>query len=279
MIPAFNEAENLPRLMADLLPRARELGARVIFVDDGSTDGTRDVIARQRDGYPVTIVRHPVNLGLGRTIDSGMRVALEEAGDQDAIVTIEADNTTDLQDLPKMLALFEQGYDLVVGSPYAPGGRTVGVGRLRLFLSRTLSTSFRILGRLTEIHTLSTVYRVYRAGPLRSAFQTYGYLLVREPGYASSVELLLKLRNAGARVGEVPTTNDWTLRRGTSKMRIRPTLLAYCRLVAAHLIGVIQPPPHTPLANEGTDNPPARIEVLDGATPTASERSRVRPAS
>ena len=48
VIPAYNEAENIPRLLADLAPRARELGARVIVVDDGSTDGTAEAIRAQR---------------------------------------------------------------------------------------------------------------------------------------------------------------------------------------------------------------------------------------
>ena len=48
------------------------------------------------------------------------------------------------------------------------------------------------------MHTLSSLYRVYRAGTLRKAADTYGYLLVREPGFAANVELLLKLYNAGA---------------------------------------------------------------------------------
>ena len=55
------------------------------------------------------------------------------------------------------------------------------------------------------MHTLSSLYRVYRAGTLRKAADTYGYLLVREPGFAANVELLLKLYNAGATVAEVPT--------------------------------------------------------------------------
>ena len=44
VIPAFNEAENIPRLLEDLAPRARALGARVIVVDDGSSDGTGDIV-------------------------------------------------------------------------------------------------------------------------------------------------------------------------------------------------------------------------------------------
>jgi len=97
---------------------------------------------------------------------------------------------------------------------------------------------------------LSSLYRVYRAGTLRRAAETYGYLLVREPGFAANVELLLKLYNAGASVAEVPTVNDWSRRLGSSKMNLRPTLLAYGRLMAAHLVGRIQPPPISPLAGD-----------------------------
>jgi hypothetical protein len=106
-----------------------------------------------------------------------------------------------------------------------------------------------MLGGLRDLHTLSSLYRVYRAGTLRRAADTYGYLLVREPGFAANVELLLKLYNAGASVAEVPTVNDWTHRRGESKMQLKPTALAYLRVMAAHLVGRIQPPPLSPLAD------------------------------
>jgi dolichol-phosphate mannosyltransferase len=250
VIPAYNERENIPNLLADLGPRVRELGARVIFVDDGSADGTSELIEEHSDGLPVSIVRHQVNRGLGTAINSGLRAALGESRDDDAIVTLEADNTSDLDDLPRMLELFAQGYDVVLASVYAPGGRIVGVAPWRLTASKAVSNAFRYAGGLRDIHTLSSLYRVYRAGTLRRAADTYGYLLVREPGFAANVELLLKLYNAGARVGEVATVNDWSRRLGVSKMSLRPTVLAYGRLMAAHLVGRIQPPPISPLGSE-----------------------------
>jgi len=250
VIPAYNEAENIPRLLADLAPRAHELGARVIFVDDGSQDGTGDLIEANRDGLYLSVVRHKVNRGLGTAINSGLRAALGEADDDDAIVTIESDNTSDLDDLPRMLELFEQGYDVVLASVYAPGGKIIGVKPWRLWASKAVSGTFRRVGGLQEIHTLSSLYRVYRAGTLRRAAETYGYLLVREPGFAANVELLLKLYNSGAKVAEVPTINDWTRREGQSKMNLKPTILAYGRLGAAQLVGRIQPPPLSPLGGD-----------------------------
>src|ERR1700722_13277921 len=250
VIPAYNERENIPRLMAGLAPVARELGARVIFVDDGSTDGTAEAIAEHSGSPHLAVARHEVNRGLGTAINSGLRAALGESQDDDAIVTLEADNTSDLKDLPRMMQAFHSGDDVVLASVYAPGGRILGVAPWRLAASKSVSNVFRYAGGLREIHTLSSLYRVYRAGTLRRASETYGYLLVREPGFAANVELLLKLYNAGAKVSEVPTVNDWSRRLGNSKMSLRPTVLAYGRLMAAHLVGRIQPPPISPLGNE-----------------------------
>jgi dolichol-phosphate mannosyltransferase len=266
VIPAYNEAENIPNLMADLAPRARELGARIIFVDDGSKDGTYEAIQEHRDGLHLAVVRHPVNRGLGTAINSGLRAALGESQDGDAIVTLEADNTSDLDDLPAMLGKFNQGADVVLASVYAPGGRIVGVAPWRLAASKAVSNTFRHAGGLKDIHTLSSLYRVYRAGTLRRAAETYGWLLVREPGFAANVELLLKLYNAGAKVSEVATVNDWSRRLGTSKMNLKPTVMAYGRLMAAQIVGRIQPPPMSPLGAQelAATSEPAQLEQQTG---------------
>ena len=248
VIPAYNEVENIPLLFERLGPVALELNATVVIVDDGSSDGTADVVRGQSGEFPCELVRNPVNGGVGVALNSGIRHVLAQADDDDVIVTLESDNTSDLDDLPRMLSKLDAGYDVVLASVYARGGRIIGVSRLRLIASRAVSDSFRMIGGLREIKTLSSLYRVYRADVLRSAAETYGWLLVREPGFAASVELLLKLYHAGARIAEVPTTNDWRRRRGSSKLRLLPTVIAYFRVAVAHLAGRIQPPPMSPLS-------------------------------
>ncbi len=154
VIPAYNEAENIPQLLADLAPVARELGARVIIVDDGSTDGTAEVIRSTPATCTWRSSRHTVNRGLGTAINTGIRAALSESSDDDAIVTLEADTTSDLSDLPRMLELFEQGTDIVLASVYAPGGedhrsRRAG-GWRRARPSRTPFACLAACGRCTR---------------------------------------------------------------------------------------------------------------------------------
>src|SRR5205823_3479689 len=81
VIPARDEAPNVPRLMADLAPHACRLGGRVIVVDDGSTDGTADELERHRGGVDLVILRHPRNLGVGAALETGLRAALAAAAD------------------------------------------------------------------------------------------------------------------------------------------------------------------------------------------------------
>ncbi len=278
VIPAFNEEANIANLFADIAPRVKELGARVILVEDGSSDRTIEEIEKHRGDMNLRVVKHPRNLGLGTAINSGLRAALEDSADDDAIITLEADCTSDLDDLPKMLDLFEQGFDIVLASVYAPGGKIIGVEGWRLWASKSVSGAFRVAGGLRDIHTLSSLYRVYRAGTIRRAADTYGYLLVREPGFAANVELLLKLHNAGATIAEVPTINDWNKRGGVSKLKLGPTVRAYGRLMAAHLVGRIQPPPISPLTEAGgfthapavASTPPMPSAIADAVAASAT---------
>jgi dolichol-phosphate mannosyltransferase len=239
VVPAYDEAPNVPGLMAGLAPLAHELGARTILVDDGSTDGTADAIHSHSGGLDVEIVRHERNRGVGAALDSGLRAALAGADDGEAIVTLEADTTSDLSDVPRMLALLDRGNDVVLASVWAPGGRVSGVAPWRVWASRSVSRGFRLIGGPPGVHTYSSLFRAYRAGALRRAADGPGGALVREQGFAASVELLLRLHRAGARIAEIPTVNDWSGRAGTSKLSLRPTAHAYLRLMRAQIAGRI----------------------------------------
>jgi dolichol-phosphate mannosyltransferase len=232
VIPAFNEEENLPRLLHDLEERPMLWsGGHVIVVDDGSSDGTV-AVARAYDGpVPLILVRQIRNQGAGRAFDRGFRFALELCDDDDMIVTLESDTTSDLDAIEAMLAEARGGADVVLASVHAAGGEMVGAGKFRESLSRAASSAVRVTAGI-DASTVSSFFRVYRAGMLRAAYERHGDAFIREGGFACKAEILGKLSRMDANVAEVPVDLDASRRIGDSKLKVLPTMAGYTRLMA-----------------------------------------------
>jgi dolichol-phosphate mannosyltransferase len=228
VIPAYNEEDNIPRLIADLESRPALFPpeSRVLIVDDGSEDGTAAVVESYAGPLPVELIRLGENQGPGAAFRAGFAAALERCPDDALVVTLEADTTSDLDALPNMLERAAAGAELVLASWVM-----VNVSRLRQGLSEGAGYVVRrSLG--LEATTVSSFFRVYRASILRVGFDRYGDSLIRERGFACKAEILAKLSDLGARVEEVPVGLDTSRRVGKSKMPIFRTILAYWRMVA-----------------------------------------------
>jgi dolichol-phosphate mannosyltransferase len=237
VVPAHNEQENLPRLLADLETRPGLFPpkSRLIVVDDGSLDATAALVEAYAGPLPVELVRLEQNQGPGAAFRAGFAAALRSSAGEALVVTLEADTTCDLDALPEMLERAAAGAELVLASVHG-GGHMHNVSPLRLFLSHCASAVMRaVLG--VQARTVSSFFRVYRASALREARAHYGDLLIREPGFACKAELLAKLTRLGARVEEVPVELDGAKRIGKSNMRVLPTMLAYWRLMVRQAAG------------------------------------------
>jgi dolichol-phosphate mannosyltransferase len=229
VVPAYNEAPNVPRLLADLesRPGLWSDGGRLLLVDDGSSDGTAEVAESCSGAMPLEVLRQNPNQGAGRAFDRGFRRALELAGPGDRVVTLEADTTSDLDALEEMLAAAEHA-DLVLASVHA-GGVMANVGRHRRFLSSSASRVIRASAGV-DARTVSSFFRVYRAEILHKGYRRHGDRLIQESGFACKAELLMKLSRVGARVTEIPVNLDASKREGESKLRVLPTMAGYARL-------------------------------------------------
>ena len=231
VVPAYNEAENLPRLFEDLEARPHLFppASLVLIVDDGSQDDTPELVETYDGPLPVELVRLVPNQGPGAAFSRGFDAALAAIPGEAYVVTLEADTTSDLDAVPTMLRCAEDGAGLVLASVHG-GGRMLNVSKLRQVLSRGAGFTVR-LGLGLDARTVSSFFRVYRASSLRSARAKYGSGLIEERGFACKAELLAKLAALGVQIEEVPVDLDASRRAGKSKMRMLPTLAGYGRLL------------------------------------------------
>jgi dolichol-phosphate mannosyltransferase len=237
VIPCYNEEAGLPQLARALLEVRQALEPiyqlELVFVDDGSTDGTQAEIQRYFGALPdVQIVVHGVNRGLGAALRTGFRHATGVW-----IATTDSDCTYDPHGLSEMVRLMELGADVVVASPYHPDGGVHNVPGYRLVLSHNLSRLYNaVLGG--HIHTYTSLFRIYRADLVRT-------LEVESDGFRSMAELMVGALLRGAKVVEHPTV--LSLRQyGTSKAVVARMIGQHsrflARLLGRRLTGRLWPP-------------------------------------
>jgi len=235
-LPAYNEERSLPALLERCVPVADGLAAAghhmaVIVVDDGSRDGTIAAARAFSGRLSLEVVPHGVNRGLGAALRSGLGAAIERAGEDDAVATMDADNTHDPALLPEMLHRLEAvPADLVIASRYAPGGDEVGLSPLRKVLSRGASTLLTLVAPVQGARDYTCGYRLYRASLLKRAAAAWGERLIEESGFTCMAEVLLKLGRGGARVAEAPLVLRYDLKEGASKMKVLRTIGRYFAL-------------------------------------------------
>jgi dolichol-phosphate mannosyltransferase len=192
ILPTYNEAENLERVVAAVL--AAVPNAHILVVDDSSPDGT-GAIADALDG--VEVLHRPRKSGLGRAYVAGFAYALEAGAA--TVVEMDADLSHDPADLPRLLERVASGADVVLGSRYVPGGGIQDWDALRRGISRFgCGYARRVLG--VPVRDLTGGFKAFRA----SALEAIDYASVRSQGYAFQVELTYRALRRGLRVDEVP---------------------------------------------------------------------------
>ena len=227
VIPTYNEAESVVEVIDRVL--AAEPRADVLVVDDGSPDGTAKLVLERSEREPrVHLMERSGKQGLGAAYRAGFGWGLERG--YDALVEMDADLSHPPERLPALLDGLADA-DLVIGSRYVPGGRTVNWSRSREAISRGGNTYVRLaLG--VPVHDGTAGYRAYR----REVLEELPVEAVRSNGYCFQIEMVHKAWQEGFRVAEVPIT--FTERAsGVSKMSNQIVAEALLRVTQWALTG------------------------------------------
>src|SRR3989344_6069584 len=150
VIPAFNEEKRIDKTLSSVANflSGHNYSHEIIVVNDGSTDRTVEVV-KKYEGATLTLISHMKNQGKGSAVKTGMN---KTSGD--IRIFMDADGSTSIEQLPRLLSFIEEGYDVVISSRRAPGARIlVNQSGMRDFLSRMFCFLVRLLVPLGVLDT------------------------------------------------------------------------------------------------------------------------------
>ncbi len=196
VLPTYNEAENITRLVPELLALPDAL--RVLVVDDASPDGTGRLADELAAAHPgrVEVLHRSGKLGLGTAYLTGFQRAFELGAD--FILTMDADFSHQPRYIPAMLARSADG-DLIIGSRYVPGGGVLDSPFRRRLLSRMANAAAHLFLGL-KARDVTAGFRLYR----REALRSLPLDRIFSSGYSFLIEMLFLIEARGWRVSEVP---------------------------------------------------------------------------
>jgi glycosyltransferase involved in cell wall biosynthesis len=191
VIPAFNEAPVVPALISELRDTFEryELGGEVLFVDDGSTDGTADLVEKEARGWPLLrVVRHPTNLGKTEAMITAAR-----STERTYLVLFDADLQHLPDQIPRFLEKLHAGWDIVTG-------RKIG-----FYDKRVVSSFYNALSRrifrvpVSDLNSMKAFRRdILDEMSLRHDWHRFFVVLAHARGYSvSEIDIELHPRRAG----------------------------------------------------------------------------------
>jgi glycosyltransferase involved in cell wall biosynthesis len=191
VIAAYNEARVIARVVSDV----RRRGFQVVLVDDGSADATPEIAAKAG----AVVVRHPVNLGQGAALQTGIDFALNASAE--FVVTFDADGQHRAAEIETLIdALTESRADFALGSRFF--GATVNLPPARRLLLKA-ATWFT---RLTSGLRVSDTHNGFRAMTRRGA----AAIRLRQNRMAHASELLEQIARSGLPYVEAPVTIEYS---------------------------------------------------------------------
>jgi dolichyl-phosphate beta-glucosyltransferase len=215
VIPAYNEEQRLPRTIEDIerYLDGRRASYELILVDDGSTDGTRQVMdAAAERNQKVRVEALPANRGKGRALASGVAVA---RGDE--VLVTDADLSTPIEELEKLEAALKSGAGVAIGSRSIKGSRVeIAQPVYRVLMGKVFNLIVQVV-LLPGIWDTQCGFKLFRADVAQPVFAA-----LTTDGFGYDPEALFLAKRSGVRIAEVPVV--WRNSAPTKVMPFRSSL-------------------------------------------------------
>lgn len=203
VLPCYNEEailqNNINTIITYLESKNQIYNWEILIINDGSKDKTAsiaDQLSNLKDN--IRVIHHPTNLNLGNALKTGFKNAKGEI-----IVVLDIDLSYSTEHIGKMIdKLIETSSDIVIASPYMPGGKVTNVPFTRKLMSRWVNAFMRIAAQ-DKYHTYTGMVRAYRKDFIKT-------VNLKTKDYEINPEILYKAMILRARVIEIPAHLDWT---------------------------------------------------------------------
>lgn len=219
--PAYNEEAVIEHFVKQVVDITRFVFKNedweLIIINDGSTDKTREILYQLQTIYPITIIDHIKNYGLGKALETGFKNAKG-----DIIVTMDADCSHDPLLIPRLCMEIISGYDVCIASRYVYGGRMENIPLWRQFASRLGNVAMRNLLQWPAKDSTSG-FRAYRASVVKQISDLPN-------GFEVQAVILNRLKNC--RIKEIPFSLH-NRAAGYSKMQYGKLAKAYLKMLVA----------------------------------------------
>ena len=202
VLPTYNEAENIESITKAIFATQSSIPTHqlyVIVVDDNSPDGTQEIVKQQMQQYPNLRLVTGNKVGLGDAYKRGISFAITTFN-PDLLLQMDADGQHDAKLIPEFINLANNGFDLVIGSRFVPGGKTPDFSTWRKFLSIAGNFLIRHLGKASNVQDCTSGFRCIKTNLVLKC--DLGNLSTK--GYSFQSSLVCELIRNGAKPIEVP---------------------------------------------------------------------------
>jgi dolichol-phosphate mannosyltransferase len=199
LLPTYCEAASIEQLINEI--ESLKLNISILVIDDSSPDGTMNIVRTLQEKYNnILLIVRPKKSGLGTAITDGFKTFLSFKNPPKYVITMDADYSHNPKDIPRLVKTAAEGYALVIGSRYLPGGETKKWSPIRIMISKA-ANEFASVAIGARIRDCTSGLRCYSMGLLEKVISE-----LHSQTYEIQIETIRQAIKKGFFIREMPIT-------------------------------------------------------------------------